>query len=50
MIVLYLHNKYPKLSYEEIINDRIEKFCSISINKTFSLEIIKKINNILRIK
>ena len=45
MIALYLHDKYPELSYEEIINDRINKFRSISINQTFSEAIIQKINN-----
>jgi protein tyrosine/serine phosphatase len=51
MIALYLHHKYPELSYEEIINDRINKIRSISINKTFTEAIIQKINNnILRIK
>jgi protein tyrosine/serine phosphatase len=45
MIALYLHHKYPELSYEEIINDRINKFRSISINQTFTEAIIKKINN-----
>lgn len=51
MIALYLHHKYPELSYEEIINDRINKIRSISINKTFSEAIMQKINNnILRIK
>ena len=46
MIALYLHDKYPELSYEEIINDRIEKFRSISINQAFSEAIIQKINNV----
>lgn len=45
MIALYLHHKYPELSYEEIINDRINKFRSISINQTFTEAIIKKIKN-----
>ena len=35
---------YQELSYEEIINDRIQKFRSISINQTFAEAIIKKIN------
>lgn len=50
MIALYLHDKYHNLSYEEIINDRINKFRSISINQTFCEAIIKKMNNNLRIK
>ena len=43
MIALYLHHKYPELSYEEIINNRIKKFRSISINQTFSEAIRNKI-------
>lgn len=43
MIALYLHSKYPELSYEEIINKRIKKFRSISINQTFSDAIRRKI-------
>lgn len=42
MIALYLHHKYPELSYEEIINDRIKKFRTIDINQTFSEAIIRK--------
>ena len=34
MITLYLHDKYPDLTYEEIIG-KIKKVRSISINKTF---------------
>ena len=45
MIALYLHHKYPELSYEEIINDRINKFRCIDINQTFTEAIIIKINN-----
>ena len=45
MIALYLHHKYPELSYEEIINNRITKFRSISINQTFTEAIINKMNN-----
>jgi protein tyrosine/serine phosphatase len=45
MIALYLHHKYPELSYEEIINDRINKFRCISINQTFTEAIMQKINN-----
>ena len=44
MIALYLHYKYPHLSYEEIIG-QINKFRSISINKAFSNAIKTKIDN-----
>jgi hypothetical protein len=45
MIALYLHHKYPELSYEEIINDRIEKYRSVSINQAFSEAIIRRFLN-----
>ena len=45
MIALYLHYKYPKLSYEEIINNKINNVQSISINKTFAEAIRIKIAN-----
>lgn len=41
MVALYLHHKYPELSYEEIIKNRINRFRTISINQTFSEAIIK---------
>jgi hypothetical protein len=44
MIALYLHHKYPELSYEDIINYRIKKVRSISINQTFADAIRIKIN------
>jgi protein-tyrosine phosphatase len=44
MIALYLHYKYPKLSYEEII-EQIKKVRDISINKAFSNAIKNKIDN-----
>jgi len=49
MIALYLHHKYPELSYEEIINDRIKKVRSISINQTFADAIREKIDNDRRV-
>ncbi len=45
MIALYLHYKYSELSYEEIINNKIEKFRHISINRGFSEALRRKINN-----
>lgn len=45
MIALYLHHTYPELSYEEIIDERINKFRNISINQGFSEAIIQKIAN-----
>ncbi len=45
MIALYLHSKYPNLSYEEIINKKIKPFRSISINKNFEDAIRSKILN-----
>jgi hypothetical protein len=43
MVALYLHHKYPKLTYEEIIKE-IKKVRSISINQTFADAIKYKID------
>lgn len=45
MIALYLHYKYPHLSYDEIINNRIKKYRSIAINMSFADAIRNKIDH-----
>jgi len=42
MITLYLHHTYPELSYDEIINDRILPFRSVSILPAFPKPYDKK--------
>lgn len=46
MIALYLHHRYPELSYDEIINDRILPFRSVSILPAFSEAIRQKMNRV----